>query len=87
MSNKDIRGWFKEWKKTLDCVECGEDHHATLEFHHVEPAKKSFAISAAVRSAKNWEDIKRIRRELKKCISLCSNCHKKVHYDMRQKSR
>jgi predicted HNH restriction endonuclease len=24
--------------------------------------------------------------EIKKCIPICSNCHRKLHYDLRNKS-
>ena len=65
---------FSEWKSTLKCVECGENHVSCLEFHHIDPSRKEGLISKLVCSKK------RLQEELKKCIVLCSNCHRKHHY-------
>lgn len=47
-----------------------------LEFHHVNPEEKSFGItdSNAVTKALDKQ-----LEEIKKCVLLCSNCHKGVH--------
>jgi biotin operon repressor len=51
------------------CVLCGYDKYPQLlEFHHVDPKKKKFAIS----SAQSWNNT---RKELEKCILVCPNCH------------
>jgi hypothetical protein len=45
-----------------------------LEFHHIDPSKKSFALAqtGVTRSyAKALE-------EAKKCILVCSNCHREI---------
>ena len=88
-SNKEkVRQWakngkkrkvqrFEEWKKTLSCSKCGESHIACLEFHHLDPSKKEFLISK-IKTSKN-----KLTEELKKCIVLCSNCHRKLHYEER----
>lgn len=58
------------------CKNCGYDYYiGALEFHHINPEEKDFSISAAG-TTKSWENIK---KELDKCICLCSNCHKEVH--------
>jgi len=46
-----------------------------LVFHHVDPKKKSFGISARGLT-KSWD---KVRKELDKCVLLCSNCHMEVH--------
>lgn len=54
------------------CCLCGYDRHpGALEFHHVDPADKSFAIAdrGVARS------IERARAEARKCILVCANCH------------
>lgn len=43
-----------------------------LDFHHVDPAAKSFSLSAGNRG---WNAIK---SELSKCVLLCCRCHREV---------
>lgn len=47
-----------------------------LEFHHVESEEKEFQISYAKR--KKFDES--IKKELDKCLLLCSNCHREVHF-------
>ncbi len=65
---------LQEYKNTMQCVVCGENENCCLEFHHTDPSVKEFTIGRAM--ARNWESI---LQEIKKCVCLCSNCHKKVH--------
>lgn len=59
------------------CCRCGYDRCVrALDFHHVDPSKKDFAVS---RVSKSWAVIK---AELDKCILLCSNCHREFHDGM-----
>jgi hypothetical protein len=69
---------FFEWKSTLKCSQCGENHISCLEFHHLYPSKKEGLISKMRFSPKKLEI------ELPKCIVLCSNCHRKLHYKLNQ---
>lgn len=56
------------------CIKCGYDKCIkALEFHHLDPTKKDFTISN--RSFK----LKEALEESKKCILICSNCHKELH--------
>jgi hypothetical protein len=56
------------------CVKCGwSENIVALQFHHVRGRKK-FEIGMV--GNKSWEVIK---KELKKCILLCNNCHSIVH--------
>jgi len=71
------REWFNEFKKTLKCIKCGENHIACLEFHHRDPKQKEFSIAGAV-SHSNKE---KVIKELEKCDVLCANCHRKHHYE------
>lgn len=57
------------------CVICNYDKCiSALEFHHLDPAKKDFALSQNMNTA--WDKVK---LELDKCILLCSNCHREIH--------
>lgn len=58
------------------CNICGyKKCKRALVFHHIDPKTKSFGISARG-FTRSWEKIK---KELDKCIILCSNCHMEIH--------
>lgn len=67
---------FEDFKRTLKCSKCDENHISCLEFHHLNPNEKDMEISNMIGYSKE-----RLERELKKCIVLCSNCHRKLHYN------
>jgi len=57
------------------CVLCGFDQHpAALQFHHLDPATKSFQIGEGGLT----RAIEKCRAEAAKCVLLCSNCHAEV---------
>ncbi len=56
------------------CLLCGYSRCVSaLEFHHVDPSEKHFALS--LRAARSLE---RLRTEARKCVLLCANCHCEV---------
>jgi len=59
------------------CFDCGlrSEFPAVYDFHHLDPNEKEFSISrnGATRS---WDKVK---KEIEKCILLCSNCHRIRH--------
>lgn len=75
---EQIWEFYTQLKETLACTRCGENHPATLQFHHCDPHQKAFNLSAAVRQGYSIETIK---KEMAKCIVLCANCHTKQHYE------
>jgi predicted HNH restriction endonuclease len=46
-----------------------------LEFHHLDPAQKDFGIGYKGYT-RSWIVVK---KELDKCILVCSNCHHEIH--------
>ena len=76
----ELKKWFFNYKKTLFCSKCKENHIAALEFHHKKGYKKEGAI---INLVNDGYSIKKIAEEIKKCEVLCSNCHKKLHYKER----
>lgn len=70
------RKWFKAYKKTLVCSRCPENHPSCLDFHHVDPDKKKWAIGPNAHKI----SLKSLKEEIAKCIILCANCHRKEHY-------
>jgi hypothetical protein len=71
-------------KSQLCCVDCGQQHLATLHFHHLNSEDKVFNISDAARRGISLD---RIKKEINKCIVLCANCHAIRHYNMRNTKR
>lgn len=72
---KDLIARFKEWKSSQECSICGENCIECLDFHHLDPNEKDANISLLMRDG-SW---KKMQEELKKCVVLCANCHRKVH--------
>lgn len=79
-SRKEFRVWFNEYKSGLKCSKCPENHPATLDFHHRDPKQKDFTISGTGTSIGR----KKLLKEIKKCDILCSNCHRKWHWEQTQ---
>lgn len=61
-------------KKRSKCSICGESEVCCLEFHHLDPSTKVDSIMNMLNESRGT-----LIKEIKKCIVLCSNCHKKVH--------
>jgi len=72
---KRRRDWFIELKSKLKCEVCGENHIACLDFHHKNPSEKEITVSLAAMYSKT-----KVLNEIEKCIVLCANCHRKLHY-------
>jgi hypothetical protein len=81
--SKHVITWRKNFKQRLvdsfggKCGICGYDKCIeALEFHHLDPSAKDFGIGSVRGSPKSWE---KTVPELRKCVMLCSNCHKEYH--------
>ena len=74
---KQYKQWFWEYKATLKCNRCPENHPSTLDFHHLDPEEKENSISNMIRGGKSKEEI---LEKIAKCEVLCSNCHRKEHW-------
>lgn len=58
------------------CMFCGYNRYlGALDFHHLNSEDKEFGISKDG-ITRSW---KRVKKELNKCILVCSNCHREVH--------
>ncbi len=79
--DKKVEWWRKYYNKQRDfllslkkpCAKCGEDRPWVIQFHHIDPATKSYLISASYSEENTLE-------EVKKCVCLCSNCHDEFHW-------
>lgn len=80
---KKYNQWLIDYKKKNKCSKCGIIDYRVLEFHHPKNKDKEFNIGDAF---KNGYGLGRIKKELKKCIIVCANCHKTIHYKNRGKN-
>ena len=78
---KRIRG--RKHKKLLleqfggECLICGYDRcPASFDFHHPVPEEKGFNIASEMGSM----TYQALLEETEKCVLLCSNCHRELHY-------
>jgi DNA-binding CsgD family transcriptional regulator len=79
-NSKNVISWRRRTKIKLvkykggKCVKCGYDKCIhVLQFHHLDPNEKDFTISG-----KSWS-FERLKKEVDKCILVCSNCHIELH--------
>lgn len=57
------------------CCLCGYNKCVgALEFHHIEPKNKTYQLSSG-----NCHKLEDDLEEAKKCILVCSNCHREIH--------
>lgn len=64
----------RQYKISCGCVNCGYNKCAeALEFHHLDPDKKSFSVSKMV------DRPRKLKEEINKCVVICSNCYREHH--------
>jgi len=69
--NKKRREKINRLKQRYGCIDCGYNKNpVALHFDHVDPTKKSYAISQITSS-----NLKTIFKEIRKCVIRCANCH------------
>lgn len=59
-------------KRIKGCYNCDENEPCCLDFHHLK--NKKFNVSASF--TRDW---KKVKDEIRKCVVICSNCHRKLH--------
>ena len=73
----NIKNYINSLKLKSGCSKCGYNkHHVALEYHHIDSKNKTINIARC-------GSIKRANDEIKKCIILCSNCHKELHTEQK----
>jgi len=82
LAKKQKRDWLDDYKKNASCACCGEKRWFCLDFHHIDSSSKTQKISDLIRCSFGF---KVIQRELEKCIVLCTNCHRHLHFDCEKK--
>jgi len=66
-------------KEKMDgCIICGYKRcMSSIDLHHLE--NKEFCISNAI---SNGMAINRLKKELKKCVPVCRNCHGEINEEL-----
>ena len=80
---KKLKKQWLEFKGSLSCEMCGEDHISTFDFHHIEKHPDNRAVNKLVSNC----NFKEAYQEIKKCMVLCANCHRKHHHNERLKKK
>lgn len=61
------------------CCLCGYNKIPNaLEFHHIKSEEKLYGIA----ENGNCHDLEKDISEIKKCVLVCSNCHREIHYGL-----
>lgn len=68
------RKLLQRYKSFCGCKVCGEKEPVVLDLHHLDPSSKELEVSKTVNYSRE-----RLKKEVRKCVVLCSNCHRKVH--------
>jgi hypothetical protein len=66
-------------KRFCGCFDCKESDPCCLDFHHVCGIKQ-FDVAHGL--SRSW---KQLKQEIRKCIVVCANCHRKRHAKERKK--
>ena len=77
----ETRQWVHEQKALLGCSTCGEKDPVCLQYHHRDPAEKSFTIGTNLGRSR-----RALLREMAKCDVLCANCHWKLEWKLKRQS-
>lgn len=79
---KGILKWLDDYKSMQKCVKCGYSKETNkgfttraLEFHHPQN-NKEHSIS---KSASHGVSIEVLKKEIAKCVVVCSRCHAEIH--------
>lgn len=84
LNKERARASFQAFKSTLSCTKCGQNHPATLDFHHLIPHPDNQKINVLT---KRGAYTKAIQEIMDKCIVLCANCHRVHHHDERAEAK
>ena len=72
---------INRYKLLKGCQLCGyKKHFSALEFDHTDRSSKIKAVSMLIKENNSW---KMVKEEIKKCMLLCSNCHRLKTYENR----
>lgn len=62
------------YKRLCGCKLCGEQDPIVLDLHHLNPDEKDADPSKLLSCTRE-----KVKTEIRKCVVLCANCHRRVH--------
>lgn len=68
--------WFRSYLSNKKCAICPESCYSVLDFHHIIPNEKEENVSRLISHLRSFD---LITSEIRKCVIICSNCHRKIH--------
>jgi hypothetical protein len=81
---REKRQEWMDYKASQKCSHCGTQHPAIIDFHHVIRDKAKQSVNKLVNNGR-WAAAKREAET--KCIPLCANCHRILHWGEEQKAK
>jgi hypothetical protein len=81
---REQRERWEAYRSDKACAHCGFSHPAVIDFHHVIRQNKQSVNDLAVRRGNVSAAI---REAEEKCIPLCANCHRILHWQERRRIR
>jgi predicted HNH restriction endonuclease len=82
-NKRENRAQWNAYKASLSCTYCGAQHPAIIDFHHVIRDKDKRAVNHLAKNAQFTAALE----EVKKCIPLCANCHRILHWNEAQEKK
>lgn len=73
----NLRRWVNDEKRDRRCKQCGSDSPGCLDFHHQKESEKKMDVGTMITYGYGRDSL---RTEIEKCVVLCANCHRKMHY-------
>ena len=77
LRNNFLSNFLIRVKRLRGCENCGEKRWWVLDFHHINSDTKLFNVATCISFGYSMNKIK---NEIRKCVVLCSNCHRDLHY-------
>jgi len=83
--NKKETSYILKWNKKIKifefmggmCEKCGDKNIIHMVFHHNNPLEKENELGVIINGS-----LEKILKEIEKCILLCDNCHRELHYNI-----
>ncbi len=83
-SSEYVKKWRHNFRRRIveafggECGICGYSRcQEALELHHLDPQVKELSFNRIIARACNWV---KVVAELRKCVLLCSICHREYHF-------
>ena len=74
------RTFVRRVKKQNYCLKCRESRWYLLDFHHIDNKTKLNTIAKLIGKVSGKPNMIKIKNEIRKCMLLCSNCHREFHF-------